>query len=90
MTETSLAIAVILAALAVALCIVIIFRSGRTASGVSAILDQRLVSMEAAIDRSDGTIRDEFGRGREEGREAARSLWEEVSGLFERLAGSFR
>jgi len=53
-------------------------------------LDQRLLSIEAAISRSDAAIRDEFGRGREEARDGARSLREEVSGLFERLAGSLR
>jgi len=54
-----------------------------------AILDQRLLSIEGAIGKSDAIIRDEFGRDREEGREAARSLREEISSLFERLAGSF-
>jgi len=55
-----------------------------------AILDQRLLSIEGAIGKSDAIIRDEFGRDREEGREAARSLREEISSLFERLAGSLR
>ena len=54
------------------------------------ILDQRLLGIEEVIGRSDGTIRDEFGRGREEAREGARSLREEVTGLFERFAGSLR
>jgi DNA recombination protein RmuC len=89
-TETLLVIGVILSALAVALCVVVIYRSGRTASDVPAILDQRLLSIEGAIGRSDATIRDEFGQGREEARNGARSLREEVSGLFERLAGSLR
>jgi DNA recombination protein RmuC len=88
-TGALLVIGVVLSALAVALCVVIIYRSGRTASGIST-LDQWLVAIEGAIGRSDTTIRDEFGRDREEGREAARSLREEVSGLFERLAGSLR
>jgi len=55
-----------------------------------AIFDQRLLSIEGAIGKSDAIIRDEFGRDREEGREAARSLREEISSLFERLAGSLR
>jgi hypothetical protein len=86
-TEALLVICVILSALAVVLCVVIIYRSGRTASGIPPILDQRFLSIEGAIGRSDASIRDEFGRDREEGREAARSLREEVTGLFERLAG---
>ena len=90
MTEALLAIGVILSALAVALCVIIIFRSGRSSSGILPILDQRLLSIEGAIGRSDATIRDEFGQGREEARDGARSLREEVSGLFERLAGSLR
>ena len=90
MTEALLVIGVVLSALAVALCIIIIFRTGRTTSGIPPILDQRLLSIEGAIGRSDATVRDEFGRDRVEGREAARSLREEVSGLFERLAGSLR
>ena len=90
MTETLLLIGVMLSALAVALCIVIIYRSGRTASGISPMLDQRLLSIETAIGRSDATIRDEFGRGRQETREGARSLREELTGLFERLAGALR
>jgi len=89
-TEALLVIGVILSALAVALCIVIIYRSGRTGSGIPPLLDQRLLSIEGAIARSDATIRDEFGQGREEARNGARSLREEVSGLFERLAGSLR
>ena len=63
---------------------------GRTGSGIPPLLDQRLLSIEGAIARSDATIRDEFGQGREEARKGARSLREEVSGLFERLAGSLR
>jgi DNA recombination protein RmuC len=88
--EALLLIGVILSALAVALCIVIIYRSGRTTRGILPIVDQRLLGIEAAIGRSDATIRDEFGRGREETREGARSLREEVTILFERLAGSLR
>jgi DNA recombination protein RmuC len=88
--EALLVVCVVLSALAVALCVVILYRSGRAASGIPAILAQRLLSIEGAIGRSDATIRDEFGRDREEGREGARSLREEVSGLFERLAGSSR
>ena len=90
MTEALLATGVILSALAVALCLVIIFRSSRATSGIPIILDQRLLSIEGEIGRSDAIIRDEFGRDRDESREAARSLREEVTALFERLAGSLR
>jgi DNA recombination protein RmuC len=90
LTEALLGTGVILSALAVALCLVIIFRSSRATSGIPIILDQRLLSIEGAIGRSDAIIRDEFGRDRDEGREAARSLREEVTALFERLAGSLR
>src|SRR5207244_1935094 len=72
---------VVLSGLAVVLCVLILYRSGRTPS-VSPILEQRLLSIEAAIGRSDTTIRDEFGRGRDETREGSRSLREEVTGLF--------
>jgi DNA recombination protein RmuC len=88
--DALLLITVMLSALAVVLCIVIISRSGKGAAGISPILEQRLLSIEGAIGRSDSTIRDEFGRGRDETREGARSLREEVTGLFERLAGSLR
>src|SRR5215472_5186393 len=88
--EALLVIGVVLSALAVALCIVIIYRSRRSASSIPAILDQRLQGIEGAISRSDAAIRDEFGRGREEARDGARSLREEVAGQFERLAGALR
>jgi DNA recombination protein RmuC len=88
--DALLLISVILSALAVVLCIVIIYRSGRGAASISPILEQRLASIEGAIGRSDAILRDEFGRGRDETREGARSLREEVTGLFERLAGSLR
>src|ERR1700730_9401636 len=88
--DALLLISVILSALAVVLCIVIIYRSGRNASSISPILEQRLVGVEGAIGRADTTLRDEFGRGRDETREGARSLREEITGLFERLAGSLR
>jgi DNA recombination protein RmuC len=88
--DALLLISVILSALAVVLCIVIIYRSGRNASSISPILEQRLVGVEGAIGRADTILRDEFGRGRDETREGARSLREEITGLFERLAGSLR
>jgi len=53
-------------------------------------LEQRLQSLEAATARSDATIREEFGRGRDETREGSRSLREEVTGLFGNLGGALR
>src|ERR1700720_3497151 len=90
MVTEGLVIGVILSALAVALCIVIIYRSGRTGSGIPPLLDQRLLSIEGAIGRADATIRDEPVRGGEETRDGAKSLREEVTSLFERLASALR
>jgi hypothetical protein len=63
--EAALIASVVLSSLTVVLCIVILYRSGR-ASAISPILEQRLLSIEGAIGRSDTTIREEFGRGRDE------------------------
>src|SRR6266481_3452665 len=87
--EALLLVGVILAA-AFVLRILIIYRSGRAPSAISPILEQRLQSLEAATARSDATIREEFGRGREEVRESSRSLREEVTGLFGNLGGALR
>src|SRR5467141_2146395 len=87
--EALLLVGVILA-VAFVLGILIIYRSGRTPSSFSPILEQRLQSPEAAIGRSDATIREEFGRGRDETREGSRSLREEVTGLFGNLGGALR
>jgi len=89
-TEAVLIASVMLSAAAVILCILILYKSGRTPSAISPILEQRLLSIEGAIERSDATNRDEFGRGRDEARESSRSLREEVTGLFESLSGSLR
>ena len=88
--EVPLFIAVILSAVALTLCLVILCRSVRTPSVLSPILEQRLLGIEGAIGRSDATVREEFGKGRDESREASRSLREEVTGLFDRLAASLR
>ena len=87
--EALLLVGVILAA-AFVLSILIIYRSGRGPSAISPILEQRLQSLEAATARSDATIREEFGRGRDETREGSRSLREEVTGLFGNLGGALR
>ena len=86
-TEPLLIISVILWAVAVVLCVVVLYRSGRSASVLSPILDQRLLRIEGTIGAA---LRYEFGRDRDETREASRSLREEVTGLFERLTGSLR
>ena len=65
--EAVLIASVVLSGLAVVLCVLILYRSGRPPS-VSPVLEQRLESLEAAIGRSDATIREEFGRGRDETR----------------------
>jgi DNA recombination protein RmuC len=90
MTPEALLIVGVVLAVAVGLGILIIYRPGRSPTAISPILEQRLLSIEAAIGRSDSTIREEFGRGRDETREGSRSLREEVTGLFERLTGSLR
>src|SRR5439155_13938665 len=77
-------------AVAFVLSILIIYRSGRAPSAISPIFEQRLQSLEAAIARSDATIREEFGRGRDETRESSRSLREEVTGLFGNLSDALR
>jgi DNA recombination protein RmuC len=88
--EAVLIASVVLSAAAVVLCILILYKSGRALSAISPILEQRLFSIDGAIERSDATIRDEFGRGRSETHENSRSLREEVTGLFETLSGSLR
>src|SRR6266446_10611472 len=88
--EAVLIASVVLSAAAVILCILIIYRSARAPSAISPVLEQRLISIEGAIGRSDTILRDEFGRGREEVRESSRSLREEVTGLFGNLGGALR
>jgi hypothetical protein len=56
---------VILSAVAVVLCVGILYRTGRRASSISPLLEQRFLGIEEAIGRSNTTIRDEFGRGRD-------------------------
>jgi hypothetical protein len=63
--EAVLIASVVLSAATVVLCILILYKSGRTPSAISPILEQRLISIEGAIERSDTTTRNEFGRGRE-------------------------
>ncbi|HUC10259.1 MAG TPA: DNA recombination protein RmuC [Stellaceae bacterium] len=81
---------VALSALAVVLCVGILYRSARTFATLPPLLEQRLLRLEAAISGSDAVIRHEFGRDRDETREASRSLREEIVGLFDRLTTSLR
>ncbi len=90
MTAEALLLVGVILAVAFVLSILIIYRSGRGPSAISPILEQRLQSLEAATARSDATIREEFGRGRDETRESSRSLREEVTGLFGNLSDALR
>ncbi len=90
MTAEALLLVCVILAVAFVLSILIIYRSGRAPSAISPILEQRLQSLEAATARSDATIREEFGRGRDETRESSRSLREEVTGLFGNLSDALR
>src|SRR6266404_3585339 len=90
MTAEALLLVCVILAVAFVLSILIIYRSGRGPSAISPILEQRLQSLEAATARSDATIREEFGRGRDETRESSRSLREEVTGLFGNLSDALR
>ncbi len=56
--ESIMIASVILSAIAVVLCAVILYRSGRTASAISPTLDQRLLGIEGAIGRSHAAFRD--------------------------------
>lgn len=86
--EAVLLISVILSAVAVVLCLAILCRSGRTASNASPILEQRCAGIEAAVDKSNAILRDEFGRGRDETRENSRSLREEITNNLQNLGGT--
>jgi DNA recombination protein RmuC len=88
--ETVLAIVTLLAILMATLCVAMVYRMRSGSSVISPVLDQRLVAIEASITRSDSLVRDEFARGRDESREGARSLREEITTLFGSLATSVR
>jgi DNA recombination protein RmuC len=87
--EAMLIIVALLAVLVAALCVALLYRM-RSGSSISPVLDQRLVAIEGLITRSDTLVRDEFARGRDESREGARSLREEISTQFGSLATSVR
>jgi DNA recombination protein RmuC len=90
MTAEALLLVGVILAVAVVLAILIIYRSGRTPTTIAPILEQRLLSIEGAIGRSDSAVREEFGRGRDEAGGNSRSLREEVTGLFGNLGGALR
>jgi DNA recombination protein RmuC len=81
---------ILLLALVVLVCIGVIYRMGQGSSALSSVLDQRFIAIEGAISRSDSTIREELGRGRDETGKASRSLREEVTGQFRSLSESVR
>jgi len=68
MTAEALLLVGVMLAVAVVLSILIIYRTGRSPSAISPLLEQRLLNIEGAIGRSDSAIREEFGRGRDETR----------------------
>jgi hypothetical protein len=74
MTAEALLLVGVMVAVAVALGILIVYRTGLSASAITPILEQRLLGIEAATGRSDAIIREEFGRGRDETRQGSRSL----------------
>jgi DNA recombination protein RmuC len=87
--ETMLLMALLLLVGAV-LCIMWFYGGRLLGSVILPCLDQRLITIEAAIVRSDTLVRDEFARGRDEARVGARSLREEVTTHFGSLATSVR
>jgi DNA recombination protein RmuC len=82
--EAMLVIVILLAAL----CVAMLYRMRSGSSAIPPVLDQRLVAIEGSITRSDTLVRDEFARGRDESREAAGSLREEIQATLQRLGDS--
>jgi DNA recombination protein RmuC len=90
LVETVLVSVTLLAILVAALCVGMFYRVRSSNAVISPALDQRLVAIEGSITRSDTLVRDEFARGRDESREGARSLREEITTQFAALATSVR
>jgi DNA recombination protein RmuC len=88
--EAMLVIVTVLLILVATLCVAILYRMRPDGSAISPVLDQRLVAIEGSIPRSDTLVRDELTRGRDEAREGARSLREEITTQFGSLATSVR
>ena len=68
----------------------ILYRIRSAGSAISLPIDQRLVALDKAITRTDATVMGEFALGREESRQGAKSLREEITTQFGSLAGSVR
>ncbi len=64
MTAEALLIVGVVLVVAVVLGMLVVYRAGRPLTTIPSILEPRFQSLEAAIGRSDMTIRDEFGRRR--------------------------
>jgi DNA recombination protein RmuC len=88
--EATLVIVTLLAILVAALCVAMLYRMRSGNAVISPVFDQRLAVIEGSITRSDTLVRDEFARGRDESREGARSLREEITTQFGSLATSVR
>jgi DNA recombination protein RmuC len=88
--EAVLVIVALVAILVAALCVAMLYRMRSGSSAISPVLDQRLAAIEWSVTRSDTLVRDELARGRDESRETARSLREEITTLFGSLATSVR
>jgi hypothetical protein len=88
--EAMLVIVTLVAILVATLCVAMLYRMRSASSAISPVLDQRLAAIEGMITRSDTLVRDEFARGRDESREGARSLREEITAQFGSLATSVR
>src|SRR5258708_39698220 len=78
----------VIVTLLAALCVAMLYRMRSGSSVIAPILDQRLVAIEGSITRSDTLVRDESARGRDEARETARSLREEIQATLQRLGES--
>jgi DNA recombination protein RmuC len=89
-TDAMLAVTSLLLLLVVGLFAAVFYRLRSAGVGISLSLDQRLAAIEGAVSRSDASVRGEFAQGREESREGARSLREEIMTLFGSLASSVR
>ncbi len=71
--EPLILVSMVLSAVAVVLGLGILYRLARTSPTIPPILEQRLRSLEAAIGKSDGAVREEFGRHRDETRETSKN-----------------
>jgi len=89
-TDAILAVFCLLLVLVAGLFGAVLYRLRSAGSSIPSPLDQHLTAIEVAIGRTDASVREEFAQGREESRDGARSLREEVMALFGSLAMSVR